>query len=333
VLTRELDYELPESLIAQSPAEPRDSSRLMLVDAKAGTITHHVFHELPDFLRPGDALVLNETKVMPARLEVLRPGGGRGELLFLREIEPDLWEVLARPGKRLRPGLKLSANGYEIEAVENLEDGHWTVRASGVKEILNRHGHLPLPPYIEATPEAEARYETVYARNPGSAAAPTAGFHFTDNVLNNAENAGASIARVTLHVGAGTFVPVRVDSLQEHRMHAEEYVVPEAAAQAIEGAERVVAAGTTVARTLETWAESGEREGESRLFVYPGYGWRRVDALLTNFHLPRSTLLAMVMSFGGTDLVREAYRVAVEERYRFYSFGDAMLILNGGHSQ
>ena len=333
MLIGELDYELPESLIAQNPAEPRDSSRLMILDAKAETISPHIFHELPGFLKPGDALVLNETKVMPARLEVLRPGGGRGELLFLREIEPDLWEVLARPSKRLRPGLKLSANGHEIEAVENLEDGHWSVRASGVNEILNRHGHMPLPPYIEATPEAEARYETVYARNPGSAAAPTAGFHFTDNVLNNVESAGASIARVTLHVGAGTFIPVRADSLREHRMHAEEYVVPDAAARAIEDAERVVAAGTTVARTLETWSGSGERAGESRLFVYPGYEWLRVDALLTNFHLPRSTLLAMVMSFGGTELVREAYRMAVEERYRFYSFGDAMLILNGGHSQ
>lgn len=332
MLTRELDYELPEDLIAQRPAEPRDSSRLMLVDARSGGISHHVFHELPNFLRPGDALVLNETKVLPARLEVRRPGGGKGELLFLRELEKDLWEVLARPSKRLRPGLKLSTDGGEISVVEPLDDGRWIVTAPDTRGILDRHGHIPLPPYIESTPEAEARYGTVYARNPGSAAAPTAGFHFTEKVLESAESAGARLARVTLHVGTGTFIPVRADNLDEHRMHAEHYSVPEEAARVVERAERVVAAGTTVARTLETWAESGTREGESRLFVHPGYEWRRVDALLTNFHLPRSTLLAMVMSFGGTDLVREAYRVAVAERYRFYSFGDAMLILNGGRS-
>ena len=191
---------------------------------------------------------------------------------------------------------------------------------------------MPLPPYIEATEAAEARYQTVYAREPGSAAAPTAGFHFTEGVLDGAERAGAAVARVTLHVGTGTFLPVRTERLEDHRMHAERYNVPEAAARAVEGAERVVAAGTTVARTLETWAATGERLGESRLFVYPGYRWRAVDALLTNFHLPRSTLLAMVMSFGGEDLVREAYRVAVKERYRFYSFGDAMLVLNGGRT-
>ena len=332
MLTRELDYELPEGLIAQSPAEPRDSSRLMLVDAKSGEISHHVFHELPDFLGPGDALVLNETKVLPARLEVRRPGGGKGELLFLRETEKDLWEVLARPSKRLRPGLTLSSDGGEIEALEDLGDGHWTVRAKDVRGILDRHGHLPLPPYIRSTPEAEARYQTVYARNTGSAAAPTAGFHFTDRVLNAAEDAGAALARVTLHVGTGTFSPVRSEKLDEHVMHAEHYSVPQEAAHTVENAGRVVAVGTTVARTLETWAGNGEREGESRLFVYPGYRWRSVDALLTNFHLPRSTLLAMMMSFGGTELVREAYRAAVSERYRFYSFGDAMLVVNGGRS-
>ncbi len=332
MLTQELDYELPEDLIAQKPAEPRDSSRLMVVDAKSGGITHHTFHELPAFLRPSDALVLNETKVLPARLEAQRPGGGKGELLFLRQMEPDLWEVLARPSKRLRPGLKLSVGEDEIEVMKSLDKGHWIVRSTDILDILNRHGHMPLPPYIQTTPQAEARYQTVYARNAGSAAAPTAGFHFTEEVLDEAQKAGARLARVTLHIGTGTFIPVRVDNLAEHTMHAERYSVPEEAARAVAGAERVVAAGTTVARTLESWAASGEVEGESRLFVYPGYEWRVVDALLTNFHLPRSTLLAMVMSFGGVQLVREAYRLAVAERYRFYSFGDAMLILNGGRS-
>jgi S-adenosylmethionine:tRNA ribosyltransferase-isomerase len=332
VLTSELDYELPEALIAQRPAEPRDSSRLMVVDARSGTVSHHVFRGLPRFLRPGDALVLNETKVLPARLLGRRPGGGEVELLFLRELG-GRWEVLARPSKRLRPGMTLSVGGDELELVENLGEGRWRVAGENLRGTMERSGRMPLPPYIRATAEAEEAYQTVYARNPGSAAAPTAGFHFTEGVLERAERAGARIARVTLHVGTGTFAPVRADKLEEHRMHAEHYAVPQRAARIIKGAERVVAAGTTVARTLESWAQSGKPDGESSLFIYPGYRWRLVDALLTNFHLPRSTLLAMVMSFGGKDLMREAYRVAVEERYRFYSFGDAMLILNGGRGR
>ena len=335
MLTSELDYSLPEALIAQRPADPRDSSRLMVLDAARRTIDHRVFRDLPTFLRPGDALVLNETKVLPARLEARKPTGGVVELLFLRDLGPErdnAWEVLARPSKRLKPGLELVADGTEVRLVEDLGAGHWSVSASDVVGLLQRSGRMPLPPYIEATPEAEARYQTVYAREAGSAAAPTAGFHFTESVLERSRAAGAGIPRVTLHVGTGTFLPVRTQRLDEHEMHGERYRVPEGAAATIEGAGRVLAAGTTVARTLETWATTGERAGESRLFVYPGYRWRVVDALLTNFHLPRSTLLAMVMRFGGTELVREAYRVAVEERYRFYSFGDAMLILNGGRN-
>lgn len=335
MLTSELDYELPEALIAQRPAEPRDASRLMVIDAAHQTIDHHVFRDLPGFLHPGDSLVLNETKVLPARLETRKPTGGAVELLFLRDLGPDrggAWEVLARPSKRLKAGLDLLAGGTKVRLVEDLGAGHWAVSAADVAGLLERSGRMPLPPYIEATPEAEGRYQTVYAREAGSAAAPTAGFHFTEDVLDRVERAGAGIPRVTLHVGTGTFLPVRTQSLEDHEMHAERYRVSEEAARAIGDAKRVVAAGTTVARTLETWAATGERAGESRLFVYPGYRWRAVDALLTNFHLPRSTLLAMVMSFGGTGLVREAYRVAVEERYRFYSFGDAMLILNGGRN-
>ena len=333
MLTSGLDYDLPDALIAQAPAEPRDASRLMVLDAAAGTIEHRTFRDLPLFLRPGDALVLNETKVLPARLKARKPTGGEVELLFLRDLgRDDAWEALARPAKRLRPGGRLLAGDEELDLLENLGEGRWSVSAPDVPGLLERHGRMPLPPYIEATPEAEARYQTVYAREPGSAAAPTAGFHFTEEVLRGSERAGAALARVTLHVGTGTFLPVRTEKLEDHRMHAERYDVPEEAARVVEEAGRVVAAGTTVARTLETWAGTGERSGESRLFVYPGYRWLAVDALLTNFHLPRSTLLAMVMSFGGRDLVREAYRVAVEERYRFYSFGDAMLILNGGRT-
>ena len=333
MLSSELDYELPEDLIAQSPAEPRDASRLMVLDVRRGTIAHHTFRDLPRFLLPGDALVLNETKVLPARLQAKKPTGGKVELLFLRDLGPDrggTWEVLARPSKRLRPGLGLQTGGDRLEIVESLGDGHWAVSAPDVRGLLESNGRMPLPPYIRPTPESESSYQTVYARNEGSAAAPTAGFHFTERVLQAAERAGARIASITLHVGVGTFMPVRTERLEEHKMHAEYYSVPRGAARIVEGSSRVVAAGTTVARTLETWAATGEAEGESELFVYPGYRWRSVDTLLTNFHLPRSTLLAMVMSFGGEELVREAYRAAVRERYRFYSFGDAMLLLDGG---
>jgi S-adenosylmethionine:tRNA ribosyltransferase-isomerase len=333
VLVSELDYELPEALIAQRPAEPRDASRLMVVDVKRNTIAHHTFRDLPDFLRPGDALVLNETKVIPARVRARKPTGGEVELLFLKSRGQDhgeSWEVLARPSKRLRPGLVLSVGEEQLRLVKSLGDGHWAVSGIDVPGLLGRSGRMPLPPYIRPTPETEERYQTVFARNEGSAAAPTAGFHFTERVLRDVEGAGADTARITLHVGVGTFMPVRAERLEKHTMHAEHYRVPQAAAKVVKDARRVVAVGTTVARTLETWAATGELEGESKLFVYPGYRWLAVDALLTNFHLPRSTLLAMVMSFGGEELVREAYRAAVRERYRFYSFGDAMLLLDGG---
>src|ERR687898_977861 len=309
---------------------------MMVVAVRRGTTPPHTSRDLPRFLLPGDALILNETKVFPARLEAKKLTGGEVKLLFLQDLGPDrggAWEVLARPSKRLKAGLGLLAGGDRLEIVESLGDGHWVVSAPDVWGLLERSGRMPLPPYIRRTPETESRYQTVYARNEGSAAAPTAGFHFTQRVLEGAEQAGARIGRITLHVGVGTFMPVRTERLEEHRMHAEHYIVPPEAARIVEGACRVVAAGTTVARTLETWNVTGEAEGESELFVYPGYRWRSVDTLLTNFHLPRSTLLAMVMSFGGEDLVREAYMTAVRERYRFYSFGDAMLLLDGGRQR
>jgi len=301
----------------------------MVVDVHRGTIDHRVFRDLPDFLHPGDVLVLNETKVLPARLLVRRPGGGASELLFLRDLG-GLWEVLARPSRRLRAGTRLLVGEEELRIVEPLGEGRWTVAGADVPGMLERHGHMPLPPYIEATPEAEEAYQTVYARVAGSAAAPTAGFHFTEEILGGVQRAGTRISRITLHVGTGTFSPVRSEKLEDHQMHAEYYFVPEEAARVAGDAERVVAIGTTVARALESWIATGIREGETEIFIRPGYRWRAVDVLLTNFHLPRSTLLAMVMAFAGKELIREAYEVAVKEHYRFFSFGDAMLLLNGG---
>src|SRR5215210_5378657 len=332
MLTSDLDYRLPEALIAQRPAVPRGSSRLMVVDVRKQSIEHRLFRDLPRFIRSGDALVLNETKVLPARLSTRRPGGGETELLFLRDLgsKGNVWEVMARPSRRLRTGMALSIGDYDLRLIKPLKEGCWVIAGTDVPEMLRRHGHMPLPPYIKATPEAEREYQTVYARNEGSAAAPTAGLHFTEEVLGEVEKAGARISRVTLHVGPGTFTPIRVEKLQEHRMHAEHYRVPDEAVRTVGDAERVVAVGTTVARTLESWTAAGVREGGSDLFIRPGYSWRVVDVLLTNFHLPRSTLLAMVMSFAGAELVREAYEVAVRERYRFFSFGDAMLLVGGG---
>jgi S-adenosylmethionine:tRNA ribosyltransferase-isomerase len=329
LLTSKLDYKLPEGLIAQRPAVPRDSSRLMVVDAVKETIEHRIFRDLPRFLRSGDALVLNETKVLPARLSVRRPGGGASEQLFLRDLG-GLWEVLVRPSRRLRAGMTLSVGGDELRIVEPLTGGRWIVAGTHVPEMLQKHGQMPLPPYIEATPEAEEAYQTVYARVAGSAAAPTAGFHFTEEVLSEVQRAGAKISCVTLHVGVGTFSPVRSEKLEDHRMHAEYYFVPPEAAQIIGKAKRVVAVGTTVARALESWVATGVWEGDTEIFIRPGYRWQAVDVLLTNFHLPRSTLLAMVMAFAGEELIREAYEVAIKERYRFFSFGDAMLLVGGG---
>ncbi|MBA2440953.1 MAG: tRNA preQ1(34) S-adenosylmethionine ribosyltransferase-isomerase QueA [Rubrobacter sp.] len=338
MLTRDLDYDLPEELIAQRPAEPRDASRLMVVDVASGSISHHGFRELPGFLLPDDRLVLNETRVVPARVQARKATGGEVELLFLRETgegngrRRGIWEVLARPGRRLRPGLVLSAGDREVEVVERLDGGRWLVGVEDAPALMRETGHLPLPPDIRPTTEAEAAYQTVYAERPGSVAAPTAGLHFTDGVLEAVEARGVGVSRVTLDVGMGTFSPVRSETVEEHGIHAERYRVPEATARAVGEADRVVAVGTTVARTLESWAATGLREGESSLFIYPGYRWRTVDTLLTNLHAPRSTLLAMVMSFAGEALIRTAYRTAVEERYRFHSFGDAMLLVGGGRS-
>jgi S-adenosylmethionine:tRNA ribosyltransferase-isomerase len=304
----ELDYELPPELIAQHPAERRDASRLLVYERATGAIRHRTFAELPAELR-GELVVVNDTKVVPARIPIESP---RGEVLLLERREDGAWEGLARPTRRLRAGRRYGP----VELLEHLGEGRWRLRLDGEPA-----GETPLPPYITEPLGDPSRYQTVYAREPGSAAAPTAGLHFTPNLL-----ATLDPARVTLHVGLDTFRPVTEQRLEDHRIHGERYEVAPETWERIRAAERVLAVGTTTVRVLETLARGGPLAGRTELFVTPGFEFRRVDALLTNFHLPRSTLLALVMAFAGIEETRRLYRLAVDERYRFYSFGDAMLI-------
>ncbi|HJQ49213.1 MAG TPA: tRNA preQ1(34) S-adenosylmethionine ribosyltransferase-isomerase QueA [Gaiellaceae bacterium] len=304
----ELDYELPPELIAQRPADRRDASRLLVYERETGAVRHRTFAELPEEI--DHLAVVNDTRVVPARIPIERP---RGEVLLLERVGEGLWEALARPTRRLRAGRRYGP----VELLEHLGEGRWRVRLDG-----DPAGETPLPPYITEPLDDPARYQTVYAREPGSAAAPTAGLHFTTKLL-----ARLDPERVTLHVGLDTFRPVTETRLEEHRIHGERYEVEPQVWERIREAERVLAVGTTTVRVLETLARGGPLSGRTELFITPGFEFLRVDALLTNFHLPRSTLLALVMAFVGIDEARRLYRLAIEERYRFYSFGDAMLIL------
>jgi S-adenosylmethionine:tRNA ribosyltransferase-isomerase len=310
----ELDYELPAELIAQQPLERRDESRLLVYERETGAVRHRRFAELPDELTRGELVVVNDTRVLPARIHTRRESGGAVEVLLLEPIDRDgLWEGLARPSRRLRPGERLGP----VELVESMGEGRWRLRLEGVPA-----GEMPLPPYITEPLVDPERYQTVYAREEGSAAAPTAGLHFTPELL-----ARLDVEHVTLHVGLDTFRPISAEDLGEHRLHSERYEVPPEAWERIRAAERVLAVGTTTVRVLESVASNNVLQGRTGLFIRPGYEFRRVDALLTNFHLPRSTLLALVMAFTGVKETRDLYRLAIEERYRFYSFGDAMLVL------
>jgi S-adenosylmethionine:tRNA ribosyltransferase-isomerase len=308
----ELDYDLPPELIAQTPLGRRDDSRLLVLDRASGAIEHHRFCDLPELVG-GDLVVVNDTRVVPARIHARRPGGGAAEVLLVERVNGVLWEALARPSRRLRPGMRLG----QAELVEALGEGRWLVRVEGEPE-----GEIPLPPYIHEPLREAERYQTVYAREPGSAAAPTAGLHLTEELLSRLR-----VEYVTLHVGLDTFRPLASATLEEHELHGERYSVEPSAWDRIRSAERVVAVGTTTVRTLETIAHGGPLSGRTELFVRPGFEFRRTDALVTNFHLPRSTLLALVMAFAGVEETRELYRIAIAERYRFYSFGDATLIL------
>jgi S-adenosylmethionine:tRNA ribosyltransferase-isomerase len=314
VKASELDYALPPELIAQTPLERRDSSRLLVHDRASGEARHRRFDQLAEELPERTLVVVNDTRVLPARLRLERPGGGEAEVLLLERLGSNgTWEGLARPSRKLKPGQRLGP----VELIEPLGEGRWKLRLDGAPA-----GEAPLPPYIHEPLADAERYQTVYATEEGSAAAPTAGLHFTPELL-----ARLDVERVTLHVGLDTFRPLAVDVVEEHPLHSERYEVAAAAWARIRSAERVLAVGTTTVRLLESLVRGAPLSGRTDLFVTPGFEFRRVDALLTNFHLPRSTLLALVMAFAGVEETRRLYRLAIEERYRFYSFGDAMLLL------
>lgn len=334
-------YELPEELIAQDPLEERESSRLLVLDKRSGAISHRIFREITDYLNPGDCLVINDTKVIPARLIGEKEGtGARIELLLLKRREHNIWETLVRPGKKARPGTRISFGGGILigEILEIAEEGNRLVRFyyDGIfEEILDRLGQMPLPPYITHQLKDKNRYQTVYARHSGSAAAPTAGLHFTEGLLKTIEEKGVEIARVTLHVGLGTFRPVKAEEITEHHMHSEFYCIEKEAADKINKAKkdgcRVICVGTTSCRTIESAADENgylkAGSGWTDIFIYPGYEFKIMDCLITNFHLPESTLIMLVSALAGREEVLAAYREAVKERYRFFSFGDAMLVV------
>ena len=335
----DFDFYLPEELIAQTPLEKRDSSRLLVLDKATGALEHRHFYELPEFLNEGDCLVLNNSRVLPARLIGARETGGAVELVLLRDLGEGRWECLSRPGRKTKPGTKLVFGGGELTAeVESVaEGGNRIVRFDyeGIfLEVLERLGKMPLPPYIKEELNDPERYQTVYSRELGSAAAPTAGLHFTQELLDKIAAKGVKVCYVTLHVGLGTFRPVKEDEIEQHEMHSEFCIVPEDTARIISETKRrggrVIAVGTTSCRTLESFAkDNGTIEpssGWTDIFIYPGYKFKCIDALVTNFHLPESTLIMLVSALAGREHVLNAYKVAVEERYRFFSFGDAMFI-------
>ena len=332
-------YDLPEELIAQTPAEPRDSSRLLVYDRKSGKTEHKIFKDITKYLRAGDVLVINNTKVLPARLYAHTENGGAVEVLLLKRLNKDEWEVLVKPGKKCTVGKKLIISDELSLTVTGITDsGERIVRFdyNGVfEEIIERLGTMPLPPYIKEKLKDKGRYQTVYAKTDGSAAAPTAGLHFTPELLEKIRGMGVEIAEVLLHVGLGTFRPVKEDIITDHKMHSEYYEVSERAAEIISKAKRegrrVIAVGTTSVRTLESAADENgflkPCSGNTQIFIYPPYKFKCVDALVTNFHLPESTLIMLVAAMTGREEILNLYKTAVEERYRFFSFGDAMLVL------
>ena len=338
--TSDFYYDLPEELIAQDPLENRSDSRLMVLDKKTGAVSHHIFRDIVEYLQPGDCLVINDTKVIPARLIGSKEDtGAKIEVLLLKRKTGDVWETLVKPGRKAKPGTRIQfGDGLLVgEVMDIVDEGNRLIRFEfdGIfEEILDQLGQMPLPPYITHQLKDKDRYNTVYATHSGSAAAPTAGLHFTPELLRTIEEKGIDIARVTLHVGLGTFRPVKVDDVENHHMHSEFYMIDEAAAEKInrakENGKRVICVGTTSCRTIESAADENGRlkpcSGWTEIFIYPGYQFKILDCLITNFHLPESTLIMLVSALAGQKHVLAAYEEAVKERYRFFSFGDAMFI-------
>lgn len=334
-------FDLPEELIAQDPLKDRSSSRLLVLDRDTGEVQHRVFRDIVEYLRPGDCLVINDTKVIPARLfGIKKDTGAKIEILLLKRRENDIWETLVRPGKKCRPGtvIEFGEGLLSGTVVETVDDGNRLIRFSykGIfEEILDQLGQMPLPPYITHELKDKNRYQTVYAKHEGSAAAPTAGLHFTNELLKQIEEMGVKVAHVTLHVGLGTFRPVKVENVLDHHMHSEFYVVEESEARKVNDTKaaggRVICVGTTSCRTVESASTDDgilqAKTGWTEIFIYPGYRFKVLDALITNFHLPESTLVMLVSALAGRGHILDAYKEAVKERYRFFSFGDAMLIL------
>lgn len=340
--TSDFYFDLPDELIAQDPLPDRSSSRLLMLDKMSGKTKHETFKNIIDYLNPGDCLVLNNTKVIPARLIGNRETGGQVEVLLLKRHENDVWETLVKPGKKCKPGAKLVFGDgiLKAEVLETVEEGNRLIqfKYEGIfEEVLDKLGEMPLPPYITHKLQDKNRYQTVYAKYEGSAAAPTAGLHFTNELLKQIEEKGVKIAYVTLHVGLGTFRPVKVDNVLEHHMHSEYYEITKEAADTInaakKGGNKVICVGTTSCRTIESAAdENGHLEPKcdnTEIFIYPGYRFKVLDELITNFHLPESTLVMLVSALAGKENVLNAYEEAIKERYRFFSFGDAMFIRNG----
>ncbi|MCX7785411.1 MAG: tRNA preQ1(34) S-adenosylmethionine ribosyltransferase-isomerase QueA [candidate division WOR-3 bacterium] len=339
----EFDYDLPKELIAQSPQDKRDESRLLILNRKTGEIRESIFRQLIDFLYPNDILVINDTKVIPARIygKITRQMNEQiVELLLLREIEPNKWEVLARPAKLLKPGVEVIFNSAYAKVLERRDTGIRIVEfyETDVKELLQRQGEIALPPYIKSKPKDINRYQTIYAEKEGAIAAPTAGLHFTEELLSDIRAKGIEIAKLTLHCGLGTFRPVKVELVEEHKMHREEFEISEKTAEVINKGKRegrrIIAVGTTVVRSLESQAfvskdnvfQVKAHKGFTDLYIYPGYKYKIVDAMITNFHLPKSTLLMLVCAFANKEFIFNAYQYAIEHKFRFYSFGDAMFI-------
>ncbi len=325
----EFDYHLPKEAIAQMPAEPRDSAKLMVIRRSNGEIEHKIFRDVKDYLEAGDLLILNETKVIKARLLGKKPTGAKVEIFLLEKIDERTWHTLVRPGRKVKSGTEvILRNGIIAKCVQHLEDGTRYFEFSASDDELDKIGEVPLPPYITSRESKPEDYQTVFARVPGSVAAPTAGLHFTEKLLDEIEKKGVKILKITLNVGLDTFKPIEEEEIETHKMHTEFYSVPQNVALEIEKKKgKVVAVGTTVVRSLESWKKTGKLSGYTDLYIYPPYEFQAVDALITNFHIPRSSLIVLVSAFAGRELVMKSYKIALKKGYRFFSFGDACLFL------